>query len=430
MFAGGEGAGKSLSGAADCAAHLPQCELVWLVGNNYEDTSEEYRYLEDFTQKLGLYVSSTSVNNPPSTITLKNGRIITKTAEEPKKLGQQAPDYALVCEAARCSMAAIDRVRGRVARNRGLMVLSGTFEGSLGWYPELFTRWQVDNPDNARSFSIPSWENIFLYPQGRNDPEILALENFHSRDYFMERYGAVPCPPSGRVFDEFQVTLHVKNMKEAGYVEERLSDEWCPTARRRMVWDKDAPVYLWIDPGYAHFHVVEVVQILGDTVYVFDEIFQRNVVAEEVIDICQSRPWWSQVEVVVADVASRQHQAMPAVAEIWWKRTGHRVRCNKVMEDEGRERFKTFLKPDPITGRPKIYFDPYCRGIISECGGGPNPDTGKAAVYSWKTDTDGNTIGNHPEDKNNDACKAVCYGLVEQFGHAMGRREIMRVVRY
>jgi hypothetical protein len=440
MFAGGEGAGKSLSGAADCVAHLPQCRLVWLVGNNYEDTSEEYRYIEEFTQKLGLYSHSTSANNPPSTITLKNEcRIITKTAEEPKKLGQQAPDYVLGCEAARCSMAAIDRLRGRTARNRGWLTLTGTFEGSLGWYPELFTKWQVPNADNAQSFSVPSWENIFMYPQGRTDPEILALESFHSRDYFMERYGAVPCPPQGRVFYLFQVNLHVKNMKDAGYPADQLDDVWVSVAldnnkggtHRRMVYAPDAPVYLWIDPGYAHYHAVEVVQILGDTVYVFDELFYKGVTTEDMIHACQQRPWWPNVQRITADIAARQHAAAPAIVEIWREKTGHVVFCNKVLEEEGRERFNTFLKPDVITGRPKIYFDPYCRGIISELGGGPNPDTGRAAVYSWPTNQKGEVVpSRHPEDINNDACKAICYGLVEHFGHATARQKSMVCRRY
>ena len=48
----------------------------------------------------------------------------------------------------------------------------------------------------------------------------------------------------------------------------------------------------------------------------------------------------------------------------------------------------------------------------------PNPFDGQTRAYRWKTDRDGNIVGDTPEDKNNHGVKAVVYGLVDRFGYA------------
>ena len=61
----------------------------------------------------------------------------------------------------------------------------------------------------------------------------------------------------------------------------------------------------------------------------------------------------------------------------------------------------------------------------------PNPFDGTTKMYRWKTDHDGNLVGNTPEDKYNHGIKAVIYGLVDQFGHAnVGNRDKILVKRW
>ena len=81
---------------------------------------------------------------------------------------------------------------------------------------------------------------------------------------------------------------------------------------------------------------------------------------------------------------------------------------------------KSFLKVNPLTGEPGIVFNPKCKGILSELGVYPNPFDGQTKVYSWKMDKEGNVIGDEPDDRWNDGCKAIIYGLVERFGLTSG----------
>jgi len=47
----------------------------------------------------------------------------------------------------------------------------------------------------------------------------------------------------------------------------------------------------------------------------------------------------------------------------------------------------------------------------------PNPFDGQTKAYRWKTDREGNIVGDVPEDKYNHGIKAVIYGLIDRFGY-------------
>jgi hypothetical protein len=244
---------------------------------------------------------------------------------------------------------------------------------------------------------LPTWSNIHVYPGGRTDPEILALEASSSEDWFAERYGGVPCPPKGRVFDEFSMPIHTGT---DGFYE----------------LDPLEMVYLFVDPGYASAYAVEACQKRGDDIYVIDEVFERGFVTSDIIKICKSRPWWNRVVGGAIDIAAKQHQAMPAPAETWLAEGGVHLRSQKLQIKDGIELMKQFLVVNPKTQSPRLHINTRCRGLISELGGCPNPITNQSGVYTWKKDKDGQVIGETPEDKNNHACKAMAYGLVDLYG--------------
>ena len=107
------------------------------------------------------------------------------------------------------------------------------------------------------------------------------------------------------------------------------------------------------------------------------------------------------------------------------------MNSQKVMINDGTERLKSFLKIDPVTNRPKVVINPKCTGILSEFGAAPNPFDGQTRVYRWKTDRDGNIVGNMPEDKNNHGIKALIYGIVDNYGYAYVQgRDSIRVKRW
>ena len=399
LVAGGERAGKSQSAANELLSRFYEGELYWLVAADYERTRAEFNYICQGLSTLGFQYQATKQVDPGEILIAGGFRVVTKSAKDPRKLAMEAPDGVLVCEASQVDYETFLRLRGRIAEKRGWMLLSGTFESSLGWYPELFNRWLAPNEEDARSFSMPSWSNLSIYPGGRQDPEILALEQMHSKEWFMERYGGVPCPPQGLVFSEFSNAIHTG----------------------LYAADLEEPVWLWVDPGYASYYAVLAVQKRGDEIYIVDEVYEPSLVTSDIITVCQQRPWWKMVVGGAVDIAARQHQAMPSVSEIWLKEAGILLQSQKVRIQDGIEVVKTFLKVNPITNRPRLFINSTCRGLISELGGCPNPHTGQTAVYQWKTDREGHVAGEVPEDKNNHACKALAYGLVNLVGYSSAR---------
>jgi len=421
FVAGGEGGGKSVCAAKEVVGDLGNGKLYWLVGKDYAQTRKEFEYIvEDYKQLGILLFASSNVN--PGEITAEGGiHIETKSAVDPRKLGAESPDGILACEGQQLDLDTILRLRGRVARSRGWFHIIGTFEyPSLGWAQEYWVRWQGENTDGGKSFSLPSWSNTFMYPGGRNDSEILSLEAGCTKDYFNERYAGIPCQPAGRVFPEFSALTHVRTLDNSPYVESSMGTvekAFCDDIHRTVLYDPVREVHLFVDPGYGGAYAILACYIVGNTVFVFDELYFTGVITESMIEMCRKRPWWKNVKDLSIDVAAEQHHAMPGVAETWLKLTKMLPRMKKVGINEGNERFRSFLMPHPISLKPNTYIAPECKGLISELGGCANPITNQIAIYQWKMQN-GVIIGKTPEDANNHACRAMVYGLVDHFGYA------------
>jgi hypothetical protein len=412
LVAGGEQAGKSMIASKYLVSRFLETDepgLYWLVAADYERTRAEFDYLVQDFATLGI-LAEVSKRVDPGRIVLADGtRIETKSAKDPRTLAMRAPDGIIGCEASQLDLESFHRLRGRCAPKRGWLFLAGTFEGSLGWYPQLFQTWQYGT-DEEQSFSLPSYSNKYLYPDGKSDPEILKLKAMASDEFFMERIEGIPSPPQGLVFSEFRADIHISDNAE---------------------WSRGDPVYLWMDPGYAGAYAVEVIQEINGQVCVIDEIYEQGLITKEIIEIAQSRPWWKDVQGGVIDIAGYQHQAMSAPAEIWMEETGLYLSGQKIKINDGTERLKGFLKSDPQTNAPKLIVNPKCEGILSEFGVVPNPFDGQTRAYRWKVDRDGNIVGEQPDDKNNHGVKAVIYGLVDRFGYGhLGINSVIKVKRW
>jgi len=412
LVAGGEQAGKSMVASKYLLSRFLEHEepgLYWLVAADYERTRAEFDYLVQDLASLGVLAEVTKRVDPGRIILADGTRIETKSAKDPRTLAMRAPNGIIACEASQLDLDSFYRLRARAAPKRGWLFLSGTFEGSLGWYPQLFASWQGPGQD-GKSFSLPSYSNTHLYPDGIDDPEIQKLRDQSSDDFFMERIQGVPSPPQGLVFGEFRADIHID--EKAEYV-------------------PDEQVYLWMDPGYAGAYAVLAVQEQNGQMVVFDEVYEQGLTTDGVIDITTTRPWWRDVHSGTIDIAGYQHQAMSAPAELWMEKTGIYLDAQKIRINEGTERLKGFLKPDPITNRPGMVFSPRCRGTLSEFGAVPSPFDGQTRAYRWKTDREGNIVGDTPEDKNNHGIKAAVYGLVSRFGYGyVGNRGLIKVKRW
>ena len=424
LVAGGVRAGKSRLAAVYLVSKILESfyndeakagDIYWLVAADYERTRAEFSYILQDLAKLSLLGDVTKPINPGSITLLGLDppiQIKTKSASDYKTLAMESPKGIVACEASQIDLESFWRLQERLVESRGWLFLEGTFESSLGWYPERFIAWQsqaVQKKEDSKSFSLPTWSNKVLFPEGENDPEIEKMLRDHSDEWYKERIAGIPAPPKGRVHDMFRNQAHVQDVD---YVEGET-------------------VYVWIDPGYSRAtesaYAVMFAQVIQGQIRIFDEIYEQEKIGPEIVGMAQMRSWWGFADKRGAiDVAGTQHQAMPSQTEVWLELTGLYLEPIGVRITDGIERFNTFLKVDPISSEPNMVISPNCKGLISELGGGPNPFTGRAQVYSWAMDKEGNVLGQTPRDRYNHAVKAITYGLIAEFGYARGPLEIER----
>ncbi len=432
LVAGGEQAGKSVvaslflirkyfelmavrSGEGSAGVTKPDDKarpqrppLYWLVGATYGETQREFRYLEEWFGALDMVVESTKGVDPGRIVLSDGTRIETKSGVDHRTLSKESPDGIIGCEASQLDSTVFSRMRGRVTARNGWLFLAGTFESSVGWYPQLFKAWRQGGPDR-RSFSLPSWTNRTLYPGGRDDAQLAALQADSTDDFFMERIAGQPVPPQGLVVPEIRSDVHVRDIS---YV-------------------PGLPVRLAIDPGYAGAYAVEALQYIDGREVIVDEIYERGLVTEEIIAMAQSRRWWPDVEGGVIDVAGYQHHSMAAPAEAWLEDGKVSLSAGRVSINDGTQRLRSFLKAPAGDRGPKLLIAAHCKGILSELGVTPNPFDGQTRPYRWKTDREGNVVGRVPEDRYNHAVKAVIYHLVDKYGYASRpRADTFRVKRF
>jgi hypothetical protein len=337
-----------------------------------------------------------------------NGTCVTKTSDDVRKLAGTAPDGVLMVEAAQQTWETWLKLRGRVAEKRGFTLCSGTLEAGADWYPSLWQRWSAQNSDGGSAHSLPTWANKHIFPLGRQDPELLAIEATLPADLFLERYGAIPCPPAGLVFREFSYEQHVREIawrtvvKAAGVITGHHKDA--------LAAGHDWPIEIAVDPGYAHAYAVLAFTWLNDQVYCFDEVYETGLVAEEVIARCKERWWWKRVTGGVIDIAGQQHPGAKSQVEIWRHTAGLHLRVNRVGIVEGILRTRTFFL-DPATKQPRLFIAPKCKGLL-----------GELAKYRYHKSAENRPVSELPIDRDNDACKALAYWLYDRFGPVLRKR--------
>lgn len=411
LAAGGERGGKSRSTAEEMVPYLlavraPNPYHFHLIGANYEKPRYEFNYILDSLRAIDPSLA-TEVSMPNQgkwkLSTAYGNTLETISADDPLEIRGFESNGAAICEAGQVDFDTFLRVLGRLSSSGGFLLISGTFEGSMGWYPQYWTLGQSPNDLELESFSIPTWSNKAIFPGGRQDPKILMLERQYPPDVFMERVAAVPCPPSDRVHKLFDPKVHIISDEQMAHLE------------------PDAPLYLAIDPGRTYAYACEVVQIQNDIVYIVDEIYERDLLTKEIIAIAKQQPWWKRVSQIgnVVDIAGTYRQiASPPEVEIWREESGLNLHfeASKVDVEEGARKLDSYLMPHPVSHQPKIYISYRCKGLIGELGGGP-PKFDNGGVYKRNLKIGSESYGK-PIDANNHAIKAVHYFLISHFGHS------------
>jgi len=266
--------GKSLVGGKEAEAtawvknRLGEAQRGWIVGPEYGDAEKEFRILYDSLKKLGVdQVSSKFLNNTEN----GNMRIHTRwgwdlqcrSAKHPETLVGEGLDFVLLVEAGRLRRSMFAQyIRPSLSDKRGWSLSSGVPEMATGT-SLLYWAWKRGQDKSRlpwKSWRKPSWTNTIIFPGGRQDPEILEAEEDLTKDEFRRQYGGEFVDRVGRVMQEWDDEIHLKNIG--------FNPNW--------------PVYAAVDYGYTNPFVWLWIQVDEfNNIYVLEEHYiLRQDVAE------------------------------------------------------------------------------------------------------------------------------------------------------
>ncbi len=399
---GGERAGKSWLA---CDMAIPCMDLenksarYWVVGPDYNQARPEFTYIYEALRDANMVVKesvSMPVNpaSPWSFHTIWGANWQTRSAADIQKLASFSVDGVIMAEAAQHIYESFLKLMGRVSETHGFLLLSGTLERGLPWYEDLYKRWQGENILGARSWSLPAWSNTDIYPGGRDDPAIKELEDTYPEDLFAERFGAEPRKTFGLVLPEFSMSTHVK----------------------RLLPNPKLPVELWMDPGQ-HCYAVLFVQNDGPITNVLDRVYTRGKVVHDVIPEVMANKLFKLVlpqSGGVIDNAGKQHQANKSQIELWQELAGISLRAQYVRSDTLIENLRFRLRDTP-TVKPLIYFSSHMTNAKSPQGLALDV-LAEPEMWSWPDRDISRNQARTPVDRNNDAMKALGYGVIDHYG--------------
>lgn len=419
LVAGGVGAGKSYSAAREVDAYtVIENGLGWIIGPDYEQAKPEFDYLLEPYLEWGI-VDESTVSRPirgTAKFATKWGfKWETKSAGDPVSIASRRPDVVLLAEAAQQPHEMYFKALERATEKHAPVIFSGTFESSLGWYADQWERWQGSSPEGGKSFSLPTWSNLKVYPGGRNDPKIKAIEASMPPELFLERYGGIPCKPSGLVFKEFDRKTHCKPLAE--------------------LYNPDLPIELWIDPA-THTYPCLFVQLWpGGRVHILDEVYCKNEIAQQVIPKVVAHRFWEKVSQGVMDIAGSFRQgANKSQIEVWSDETQklktHGIeweflRVKDAMEWYNAVHLRLWSRE---TDQPLLLFADHLRDDIS-ADGSANGVLGELKTHRWPDRNERAALPGRPVKRNEDALSAIGYGLLVHFGPVVERAQVRREVK-
>ena len=462
--AGGVRSGKSLRGAVRILLDYLwrtnvrgiKTDEWWVVADSYEMCEEEMNHLHRMLDSLGIPHTFRSPENGSWAITFPHNEceISTKTAKDITKIASKSKRGVVIAEANQTSEGAKRACQERVSQSRGWVVLEGTFESAEKgpWYSQLWEDWQKPGAEGV-SFSVPTWENLAVYPLGRDDPEIRERELNMAPDLFLERYGGQPIRRSDSVMKYADEKFHVAHRYP----------------RLGMSFDPERPVWLFSDPGTSHAYAVAAVQfwrgarpqdmsayvISGDyeepiesyeanVVWVIDAIYRWGRTAADIIEECAAREWAPNVQGIVMDIAGRQRNANgPAVIEQWathWLRltrqqieiitqpvplpSGYDIHrtalLNSWPEVEAQRVWNADKRVRQVTNPdgPRLMISPDASAPLFGGMVDGQRYAGEYNLHRHRKAPDGSIIADDPVDRDNDMIKALNYGLFWYFGSA------------
>ena len=375
--------------------------IYWLVGSEYIMCEEEYNRIFYDLIALGLDPKRASRVDAPGWIEVKfpdeqvaRLRIDVKSESRPDRaFSRVSPHGIMACEAGQLTYNTYQHMNTRTIGKAGWLFLSGTIEKAQPWYPAMSDAWSLGE-DGKRSFQLPTYSNTHLFPGGELDPEIVRMRVESSDDFYMERIAGKPVPPEGLVFTEFNIGIHVQE---------------------DVVYIPGQEVYIFVDPGFAGYHALEIAHKIEGQYRFFDEFHEKGALTSDVIHWCSQQTWWQDAQHLAIDPYYKDvHHSVGSIAERWVEDSHLTpVPTERMMIHLSDERLEQYLHVNPLTKRPGVVFSPLNIGIISEFGAIPSPHsgTGEIMAYRNKIGDNGLKIGKNPIPANCDGIRAVEAGI-------------------
>jgi hypothetical protein len=250
--------GKSHMAGRDTGAELflPK-RRFWIVGPTYDLAEKEFRVIWDdliVGQKLGIdkrVKKAYSKRSGEMWIELPwQTRIECRSADHPENLVGEKLHGAIMSEAAKHRSDTWERfIRPALADARGWATFPTTPEG-FNW---LYGLWSYGrNPDpiykDYGSWQFPSWDNPYVYPEGRQDPEILLIKATVLPAFFDQEIAALFNAFVGKIYEEFQEVTHVKPFEFNPAWPNYISFDWGftnPLAAIEFQVDPWGRVWIW-----------------------------------------------------------------------------------------------------------------------------------------------------------------------------------------
>lgn len=408
LICGGERAGKSITSVAALFMLIDPNDAgeytYWIVGPDYAQARAEFEYIHKALDSLGAVdkVSMPETKTQPwilhSEIGEWKGTFETRTSSDVTKLASFTVHGVLMVEAAQQTNDVWLKLRGRVAETRGFILLSGTLENGLPWYSDMMERWLAANNESGAAFSLPTWSNTAVFPGGMDDPEIQALKRTYPPDLFDERFGAKPRKKRGLVIPEFDFRKNVKELQ----------------------FNETLPVELFIDPAQ-HTYAVWFAQQQGQYTCIFDAVYEHGLTVFQVITLARQSKYWKYVKGGVIDVAGTQQHANKSQVQLWKERGGVELRFRKWPQETLINTVRAHIggyanaeaEADELV--PLCYFDKSLKTGVSPDGLALEP-LSEFSLWRWPKPGENSGQPRTPIDKNNDAIKALGYGLLDWYG--------------
>jgi hypothetical protein len=228
---------------------------AWIVGPTYDLGEKEFRVVwDDMIIKLKLGQDrriKRAYNKKSGTMYVEfpwRTRLEVRSADHPENLVGESLDRVIMSEAAKHKKDTFERyIRAALADRRGTADFPTTPEGQ-NWF---YKMWQLgQDPDDKEhdSWQFPSWTNPYVYPKGRQDPEIKLIERTTAPEWFAQEIAADFTALVGKIYGGFQETTHVTNHQFNPEWPNYIAFDWGYTNPMAAVEFQVSPrdeVYVW-----------------------------------------------------------------------------------------------------------------------------------------------------------------------------------------